>query len=287
MLEMGMDPIWVFDGEPTDSKSLTKDLRIARSKHFQQEMQKAMMAGSMQDVIKYSKRSFRISAQDIEYCQQLLEYLGANVVYAKEEADVAIGYLARAKNIQYCFSEDSDLLVHGVDFLLRSDRNGSKYSGKFLTQLGKKTYQLVDRKLVLEALELTHAQLIDLAILVGNDYVQSVNKLGVTTAHKMIKKFGNMEEILKSWNSSNPATSLTRYDPGKYELDIIQANYQKIRDLYLCPSEIEFESFERNLHQLQKEKLLELLDRFDFTKTRIDNIQKRIDALLDPKQKTE
>src|SRR3990167_4380864 len=129
MLEMGIKPVWVFDGVPSQQKSLTVELRRTRNANFALECEKAIQEGRVKDVMKYSKRSFSLSVADKDSCQVLLESLGATIVHAQEEADLAIGTLSRDFGINMCFSEDSDLLVHGVDSLIRSDRTETKESG--------------------------------------------------------------------------------------------------------------------------------------------------------------
>lgn len=130
LLEIGVEPVWVFDGEASNMKSGVLEQRKARRIHFQAETDKAMLEGRTDDAMKYSKRSFRMSGSEVDAAKQLLKLLGATVVLASDEADLAMGLLSREHGVKFCFSEDSDLLVHGVDHLIRSDRQDSTGTGR-------------------------------------------------------------------------------------------------------------------------------------------------------------
>ena len=134
----------------------------------------------------------------------------------------------------------------------------------------------------MEALGFFQSQLIDFAVLSGNDYMANVGGLGVKTAYKLMTQFKSLEEILTVWETKEDTKKYKRDDPRNYDFNILKDRYQEIRDLYLPPEKIEFHFVESSLEQMEKQKLSELLERYGFSTTRIDNVQRRIEALLDP-----
>ena len=56
--------------------------------------------------------------------------------------------------------------------------------------------------MILESLKLTSEEFVDLCILCGCDYTIKINKIGYVTSYKLIKKFKNIEEIIKNIKSN-------------------------------------------------------------------------------------
>jgi len=62
----------------------------------------------------------------------------------------------------------------------------------------KSVVQTMNYKKALEGLELTHDQFVDLCILLGCDYCDSIRGVGPKTALKLIKQYKDIETILKN-----------------------------------------------------------------------------------------
>lgn len=52
MTEMGMKPIWVFDGKPPVNKDGTLALRVARKAKAEKDLVQAEKEGDQEDIIK-------------------------------------------------------------------------------------------------------------------------------------------------------------------------------------------------------------------------------------------
>lgn len=86
-------------------------------------------------------------------------------------------------------SEDMDTLTFGSPVLLRH-----------LTFSEQRKLPIEEFRLdvALEDLGLTHEQFVDLCILLGCDYCDSIRGIGPHRAYNMIKSHGSLEEVIKS-----------------------------------------------------------------------------------------
>ena len=77
---------------------------------------------------------------------------------------------------------------------------------------------------VLDGLEMTHSQFIDMCILCGCDYTTKIGGMGPQTAYKLMKKHGNIEGVLEE----------LRERPDKYQIpEGDNFDYEKARYLFL------------------------------------------------------
>ena len=81
-------------------------------------------------------------------------------------------------------SEDMDSLTFGALYLLRGFNNK------------KEPITEISYKEVLEHLEMSHAEFVDLCILCGCDYTNTIEGVGYVTALKLIKSFKDIETSL-------------------------------------------------------------------------------------------
>lgn len=117
----------------------------------------------------------------IDTLRNLLITIGFPVLQSIEESDYLIASLSKANIIQAAFSTDTDLCIYGIEFLL--------------TDFYQNRFTVLDRKCLLENIEFTHEQLIDLAILLGTDYNNRISGVGKKRAFELIETFGKLELI--------------------------------------------------------------------------------------------
>jgi flap endonuclease-1 len=96
---------------------------------------------------------------------------------------------------------------------------------------------------ILDNLKLTQEQFVDMCILCGCDYTTKINGMGPITAHKLISKYGSIEEVLKN---NNKFTIPDNFD------------YVKARDLFKNPiSQDIFDNIDKDM-KMKTPKLEEL-----------------------------
>ncbi|KAK8638582.1 hypothetical protein V6N13_137000 [Hibiscus sabdariffa] len=174
LLEAGMQPVYVFDGQPPDLKKQELSKRYSKRADAAEDLHQAMETGNKEDIEKFSKRTVKVTKQHNEDCKRLLRLMGVPVIEVYAVA-----------------SEDMDSLTFGAPRFLRHLMAPSSR---------KVPVMEFEVEKVLEELNLTMDQFIDLCILSGCDYCESIQGIGGKTALKLIQKHGSIEHILQNIN---------------------------------------------------------------------------------------
>ena len=122
--------------------------------------------------------------------KKLLWYLRTVYIQAPGEADHCLSWLATTGQISAVFSEDMDMLAHGVPILVKNFMNITYFINKGVT-----VYDIDD---IYSDLKMDRRQFVDLCILCGCDYNTShqIKGMGPATALKMIREHDNIECVL-------------------------------------------------------------------------------------------
>ena len=183
MLEMGIHPVYVFDGKPPEMKNdILKSRREQRSK----AKQKMSSAIDKNEKIKYFKRSVVITKKQLEECKTLLGLIGIPVVNAPEEADSQCAWLAKNNLVYGVSTEDMDILTFGSPRIIRNLSSRKKNSIE------------IELDSILKRLRIDYSQFIDLCILLGCDYCPTLSGVGMKKAFSLIQKHGSIDEFFES-----------------------------------------------------------------------------------------
>jgi len=180
--------------------------------------------------------------------------MGMPVVEAPCEAEAQCAELAKAGLVYGAASEDMDTLTFGTPRLIRK---------MFATAESKIPVLEFDHKKILDGFEMTNDQFIDVCILAGCDYCDTIKGVAATTAFKLIKQHGSLEEVLKN------------VDKEKIPKDV---DYDEVRKLFVTPEVIEASKVELKWGDPDREGLIQfLVAERQFNPERI---QKGIDKLF-------
>ncbi|KAG0184285.1 Elongation of fatty acids protein 2 [Apophysomyces sp. BC1034] len=187
MVDHGIKPVYVFDGKPPTLKSGELAKRKARKEEAQAKMEEATEVGTTEDITRFNKRTVRVTQQHNDECKRLLKTMGIPYVEAPCEAEAQCAELARAGKVYAAASEDMDTLTFSSPILLRH-----------LTFSEQRNLPIDEVHLdkALEGLEMDMKQFVDLCILCGCDYVESIRGIGPARAYSMIKEHKSIEEAL-------------------------------------------------------------------------------------------
>lgn len=155
-----------------------------------------------------------IEQTDFEDLRKLFDLTNTEYLCSKGEADHLLADLFRSKKISGVISEDSDMLTHGVEVLIRG-----LIDAKCRSRGEVMVYNL---KQLLREWGLTYKQFVDVCILSGSDYCPKIKGIACKTAITAIKKYGSVTEILKNMK-------LKEYPPDGY-LERYQRAYQIFSD---------------------------------------------------------
>ncbi|KAM7283440.1 flap endonuclease 1 isoform X1 [Ixodes scapularis] len=189
MIENGIKPVYVFDGKPPGMKSSELEKRQERREVAEKELEKAEEAGNQEDINKFSKRLVKVTRQHGEDCKRLLGLMGVPYIEAPCEAEAQCAELVKGGKVYGTATEDMDGLTFGTNVLLRH----MTYS-----EARKMPIKEFNLERVLSGLELNRDEFIDLCILLGCDYCESIRGIGPKRAIELIKQHKSIEKIISS-----------------------------------------------------------------------------------------
>eukprot|EP01134_Creolimax_fragrantissima_P006520 CFRG6520T1 len=192
MIENGIKPVYVFDGKPPEMKSVELVKRTQRRDNTEKELAEAKEAGVAEDVEKYSRRLTKVTKQHNEECKQLLKLMGVPYVDAPSEAEAQCAQLVKDKKVFATATEDMDSLTFGSLILVRH---------LTFSEARKMPIQEFHLDKVLEELDMSMDEFIDLCILMGCDYCNTIKGIGPKRALELIKKHKNIETVLENIDS--------------------------------------------------------------------------------------
>jgi len=197
LLELGIKPIYVFDGTPPVLKSAEIKRRSKVKEEAVIKYKKAIKEGKIEEARKYAQATSRLKDYMQEDSKRLLSLMGLPWIQAPSEGEAQAAYLTKKGEADYCASQDYDSLLFGAPKLIRN----VTISGK-RKLAGRNSYinispEIVELKKILTEYKITFEQLIDLSILIGTDFnPMGIKGLGPKTALKLIKEYGTFAKVL-------------------------------------------------------------------------------------------
>jgi flap endonuclease-1 len=185
-LEKGIKPVFVFDGTPSDLKTMTVDKRRQVRKEAGVKWQEALSIGDEAEAYKQARSSSRVDASIISTSMELLMLMGLPVVQAPGEGEAQASYMVTKGDAKYVVSQDYDTLLFGAPNLVRNltVSGRRKIRGRTITVNPERI--VLDE--VLSGLKLTREQLIQIGILVGTDFNPGIEGVGAKTGLKIVQR---------------------------------------------------------------------------------------------------
>mmetsp|Transcript_326 Transcript_326/g.633 ORF Transcript_326/g.633 Transcript_326/m.633 type:complete len:443 (+) Transcript_326:94-1422(+) len=187
----GIRPVYVFDGKPPQFKSHELVKRREKRQKAEEALKAAEESGNIEEQDKQSKRLVRAGTKENEDCIKLLTMMGVPIIRAPCEAEAQAAALARAGKVYAVATEDMDALTFRTPIQVRK---------MTFANASKAEVQQINYDKAIAGLGLTHDQFVDLCILLGCDYCDTIRGIGPKTALKLIKEHGDIETILKNLN---------------------------------------------------------------------------------------
>ncbi|ELR18579.1 XPG Iregion domain containing protein [Acanthamoeba castellanii str. Neff] len=237
LIAYGIKPVYVFDGRPPVMKGTELKKRSAKKKEAEQGLEEATELGDTETMRKLEKRTVHVTPKHNEECKKLLRLMGIPVVEAPTEAEAQCAELCRAGKVFATGSEDMDSLTFATPILLRH----LNYA-----EAQKKPIIEIDLEKVLKGFGMTMEQFIDLCILAGCDYCDTIRGIGPKRALEMIRKYGSIEGTLKN------------LDKAKYPLPE-PFPYEAVRELFKHPDVTPGDQVELKWGEPDEEGLLQYL----------------------------
>lgn len=197
LVELGIKPIYVFDGTPPALKSITIERRVKVKRQAQALYEKAIKAGKPEEARVYAQATSHLKDYMEQDSKKLLDLMGLPWIQAPSEGEAQAACMTRKGDADYCGSQDYDSLLFGAPRLVRnitiSGRRRLPRKNVFIEVVP----EVIILDEVLKSLELTLEQLIDVGILIGTDFnPDGIEGLGPKTALKLIKRYGTLEKAV-------------------------------------------------------------------------------------------
>jgi flap endonuclease-1 len=219
-------------GTPIDS-----DIKKADSSSYVLQDETDIPKNLTYDEAKIAKKSIKMSYRHINECKKLLDLMGIPYIEAPSEAEAQCAALCRTGVVSAAVSEDLDTLAFSSPTLLR---NFIEWDSNEIAA------SRINLKEVLKQLGINQESFVDLCILMGCDYCDSIQGIGPGKVLHLIKRYGNIEKILKN------------LDEERYTLPD-NFNYKEARELFLRPDVKEVDKSDLKWTKPNEEDLIEFL----------------------------
>ena len=224
LLDCGIHPVVVFDGKSLGAKSETARRRAegrrvavsALDSHIESLRELEMQANgrapdpALQHAIgaakvrveKAAQSTIKVTPDMVEKVMAALRQMGVQVLRAPYEADAQLAYLARNRHVAAVLTEDSDLIAYACPTVLtKFDR----HSGSAMrlnwedikeVKVGNGPHQSLR--------SFTESMFLELCILCGCDYIDSIDKIGPKSAVKFMSKYQEARRVIKHIQVNKP-----------------------------------------------------------------------------------
>ncbi len=220
-IALDIELIFVFDGKAPEGKRACINDRNDKASKNKELMNKS---NNIQDKIKHEKLSLRLTDEFINDIKKLLNLMGIAYIHPDGEAEAYASELCRTGYVDYVLTEDMDTMAYGCPKLIRNCLDKSLKRSDIIS--------IIDYDEIIKGLNLSRNQFLDFCILSGCDYCPSISKLGNITALKLIKKYKNIDEIIKHEQKYNFKLDTENYDKYlnmvKTSRDIFNIYYNNI-----------------------------------------------------------
>ena len=256
MLSLGIKPIFIFDGPPHPLKSKTLEIRQQRKMIAKEKMEKAISLGDFEEAKKYAKQSVVIDEHILNSSIRLLELLGVPIIKAVHDGEAQAAYMVKKGDAFAVSSPDYDSFLFGSPRVIRNLK---------MSLQKKEKPVLFELNEILNRLNLTQEQLVDMAILIGTDYnPEGVEGIGPKKAFELIRRYKSLEVIVER--------KIVRF---KDPVDPLE-----IKSIFLAPKVVE--DYKIDFKEPDYDGVISLLvDEFDFNEQRVEkelnDVKKRLD----------
>jgi flap endonuclease-1 len=265
-LEYNIKPVYVFDGISSDLKLDTIRARKKIKEEAHKKMIEAQDAEDFKEAKKYAQQTSKLDASMIEESKKLIESMGIPIFQASSEGEAQSAYMVEVGDAWACASQDYDTLLFGGERLLRNFAiNRSKKVRNTTVTLD---IEYVSLSKFLKNLEINREQLVEMGILIGNDFSPGIKGVGQKTALDLIKKYGSIKNILNN-----------KIKVGSKEILLDLKLVEQVKKIFLFP-DVKKDYNGPKSKKINYERIEELLiEEHNFSKQRVESALDRLRKL--------
>lgn len=255
LLEIGILPCYVFDGEPPKLKEKTVEERKTLRSEATIKWEKAKEAGDLETARLYAQRSSKVTPEILEESKKLLTALGIPYVQAPSEGEAQAAYMCQKEEVYAVGSNDYDALLFSAPRLIRNLNITGKRKVPRRDEYIEIKPELIELSAVLKELGIKSEQLIEIGILVGTDFNSGINGIGPKKALKHVKE-KTMQQLAAEFD---------------FGVDIFQ-----VKKIFMEPELTK--NYTLEWKEPNSEELIKILhEEHSFSKERIENTLKKLE----------
>jgi flap endonuclease-1 len=269
LLEKGIRPVFVFDGEPSPLKAKTIAERVARKREAEEAMKRAIAEGRTAEAAMLAQRTARLTREMVEESKKLLSLLGVPWVQAPSEGEAQCAAMAAEGIVNAVGSQDYDSILFGAPVLVRNLTVAGKRKvpkRSIYVDVEPEEFTLSEN---LTHLGITRQKLIWIGLLAGTDFNEGVHGIGAKKGLKLVTEHESFDEITKALG------------PRAEGFDS-----KLIEDLFMNPPSVKVSEDDLRFGELRRDGIIELMyEEHDFSKERLESsLAKAFNEPLDSSQ---
>jgi len=222
----GIIPIFVIDGRNMSETSHKLKVNRVKAKNKLQSLQ-SLNCDSGSDSCsgfdsgkeqKLKHKSLYIKEEYIRKCKEIFSNLDCSYIHLDNyEADTILALLSKLNIIEYVYSDDFDMFLYtDINYILQElDYNVN-------------TFKVYSKKKLLNKLNITSRQIIDIAFLTGTDYNCGIYKSTLQSNLDLIRLYETVENIITNIDLIND----DRKEKCKILLPTYNFNYEFVRNIF-------------------------------------------------------
>lgn len=252
LFEMGIKPVYIFDGHKTVLKHDTMMERKASRDETREAAERAKQEGDIELYNRLMTSSQSVEPYMIDDLKKLFTLFGIPWVQAAGEGEAQGSYMCAKGDLYGVASQDYDCLLFGAKVFLRNI-----FRSRTTKIYGREVVNEKERIVLgefLEHLGFTREQLVDVAILSGTDFNKGVEKVGIKTAIKYIRLYNNIEKTIDNVKKVRDSLSID--------------DVNQVRKVFLTPRVTDEYSLRFTMPKFE-EIVVAMSEQFGFSRTAI------------------
>ncbi|MCK5396630.1 MAG: flap endonuclease-1 [Thermoplasmata archaeon] len=251
LLEVGIKPIYVFDGKPNPLKASTLADRRQRKEIAKEQWREALEAGDMETARTKAQQTSKLTREMVSQAKDLFDLMGVPWVDAPEEGEAQASHMARNGDVYAAGSQDFDSMLFGTPILIRNMTLAGRRKMPRRNVYIDVVPEIITLEGSLNALGINLEQLVDIGVIMGTDFNDGVKGIGPKKGLKLVKEHGSGEAVIKA-------------------MDLDVPGFQNVRKVFLEPNVTD--DYEVEWKTMDPGAIEDLLcDDYEFSRPRIQS----------------
>ena len=252
LMNHGITPVWIWDGESKDNKQVTKVERRNARKLMMEKKENIIknlkemnplerppeLLNELRQII--GNTTF-LKRERIEDLKSFSEEIGIPTITADDEGESLAASLAVERIVGAAWTADTDTYAIGCPIVVKGFENLG----------GEICVNAVFTPKILTGLELNHEEFRDFCIMLGTDFNDRIHGLGPARSYKLIQLYRNLETVEEKTSHN---LYMLKFREIREQFFAYDTEYDGINDL-IVDSSVDYDSIQKKYegrHSLNK-----------------------------------